>query len=65
MSAMKHYAVELSRTVYITIHVEARDMDEAETLAWCEIDNSNYHRDVDWELNDITEQHIPTNVKET
>lgn len=62
---MKHYAVELTRTVYITIHVEARDMDEAETLAWCEIDNGNYDGDVHWELSDITEQHIPTNLKET
>lgn len=62
---MKQYAVELSRTVYITIHVEAQDEDEAETLAWREIENGNYNGDAHWELSDITEQHIPTNVKET
>lgn len=59
---MKHYAVELSRTVYITIHVEAQDEDEAETLAWRELDHDG---DAHWEISDITEQQIPANVKQT
>lgn len=53
---MNHYAVELSRTVYITIHVDARDPTEAEELAWREIENGNYEGDAHWEISDIYEQ---------
>lgn len=52
---MTQYAVELTRTVYITIHVEAKDKDEAETLAWQEIENGNYDGDAHWEISDISE----------
>jgi len=61
---MNHYAVELTRTVYITIHVDARDPTEAEELAWREIENGDYSGDAHWEISDISEQYIPSNVKE-
>jgi hypothetical protein len=51
---MPHYAVELSRTVYITVEVEAQDVDDAETLAWREIENGNYDGDAHWEITDIS-----------
>jgi hypothetical protein len=60
---MKHYAVEMIRISYVTIHVEAKDEDEAETFAWQVIENGD-HGDAHWELADITEQQIPANVKE-
>lgn len=53
---MKHFAVELTRTVYITIHVEAQDKDEAETLAWKQIENGDYNVDAHWEISDISEE---------
>lgn len=52
---MNHYAVELTRTVYITINVDARDPTEAEELAWREIENGNYAGDAHWEISDISE----------
>ena len=53
---MNHYAVELTRTVYITINVDARDPTEAEDLAWKEIENGNYAGDAHWEISDISEE---------
>jgi hypothetical protein len=63
---MNHYAVELTRTVYITINVDARDPTEAEELAWREIENGNcagnditsvaYAGDAHWEISDISEE---------
>ena len=52
---MNHYAVELTRTVYITINVDARDPTEAEELAWREIENGNYAGDAHWEISDISD----------
>jgi hypothetical protein len=52
---MNHYAVELTRTVYITINVDARDPTEAEELAWREIENGDYAGDAHWEISDISE----------
>ena len=63
---MPHYAVEIERTAYYTIHVEAKDKDEAEKLAWSEIERDiDPDGDANWLCTDISEQHIPTNVKET
>lgn len=53
---MNHYAVEMCRTVYITIHVDARDPNEAEELAWREIESGNYAGDAHWEISDISEE---------
>jgi hypothetical protein len=54
---MKHYAVEIKRTSFITIHVEAKNPDEAEALAWKELENgADPVEDADWECSDIYEQ---------
>jgi hypothetical protein len=49
---MKTYEVELKRTSYVTITVDANNADEAEELAWqrLESDNINIY-DAHWELN--------------
>jgi len=53
---MKHFAVELKRTSYITLTIEAKNEDEAETLAWEEI-SDGYYRDGDahWDIESIEE----------
>jgi hypothetical protein len=54
---MKHFAVELMRTSYVTVYVEAETKDQAENLAWLELQTSDYDdSDVDWECSDIYEQ---------
>ena len=56
---MKQFAVELKRTSYVTIYVDAETKDQAETLAWAEIDSGESYGisdDADWQCNDIYEQ---------
>jgi hypothetical protein len=55
---MKQFAVELKRTSYITVYVDAETKDQAETLAWQELESgeSYYGEDADWECADIYEQ---------
>ena len=56
---MKHFAVEIKRTSYVTIHVEAKSKEEAETLAWQEIETDGSYGtsdDAAWDLSDIYEQ---------
>ena len=54
---MKQYAVELKRTSYVTIYVDAETRDQAEDAAWLELQSSDYDdSDVDWDVSDIYEQ---------
>jgi hypothetical protein len=56
---MKQFAVELKRTSYITIYVDAETKDQAETLAWQELESGESYGvsgDADWECADIYEQ---------
>lgn len=54
---MKHFAVELKRTSYITIFVDAETKDQAEDAAWLELQTCDYDDgDADWECADIYEQ---------
>jgi len=53
---MKNYAVELKRTSYVTIVVEAKTQEEAEDLAWEEIESGESYGisdDADWQVNSI------------
>ena len=53
---MKTFEVELKRTSYVTIQVEAGDTEEAEFIAWQEIERG--YADVDdgnWEIEYIEE----------
>jgi hypothetical protein len=53
---MKTYEVELRRTSYITITVEAENEDEAETKAWQEIESDRADiNDANWDVESIEE----------
>lgn len=53
---MKTYEVELRRTSYITVTVEAEDEDHAEELAWKEIETGRTDiNDATWEVESIKE----------
>jgi hypothetical protein len=54
---MKNFAVELKRTSYVTVYVEAETKEQAETLSWLEIERGHEPvEDADWECSDIYEQ---------
>jgi hypothetical protein len=46
---MKTFQIELRRTSYITIEVEAESQDEAEALAWRRVEQDYYRDDGHWE----------------
>ena len=53
---MKTYNVELKRTSYITITVEAENPDQADHLAWEKLEREEPHLgDADWMLESIEE----------
>lgn len=50
---MKTYQIELKRTSYINLTIEAENEDEAEALAWKDIDQNYYRDDGSWEIEHI------------
>lgn len=53
---MKTYQVELKRVSYITVTVEAENVDAAEDAAWLELQTGDYDDwDADWSLSEVTE----------
>jgi ribosomal protein L20A (L18A) len=53
---MKTYEVELQRTSYITITVEAENEDDAEDKAWREIEGGRTDiNDAEWDIRSIEE----------
>ncbi len=53
---MKTYQVELKRVSYITVTVEAENVDAAEDAAWLELQTGDYgDQDADWSLSEVTE----------
>jgi hypothetical protein len=53
---MKTYNVELKRTSYITVTVQADTEDEAEERAWLDLaENRNWIEDADWQLESVEE----------
>jgi len=53
---MRTYNVELKRTSYITITVEAENPDQADHLAWEKLEREEPHLgDADWMLESIEE----------
>jgi hypothetical protein len=53
---MKNFAVEIKRTSYYTINVEAQTADQAQDLAWSIIETDiEPDGDADWEVSDISE----------
>jgi len=54
---MKTYNVELKRTSYITVTVEAENKDDAVALAWQELERDNVNiEDASWDWEAIEEQ---------
>lgn len=57
---MKQFAVELKRTSYVTIYVDAETKDQAEELAWDELSEDGSYvtgKDANWDLESIEEVH--------
>jgi hypothetical protein len=53
---MKTYSVELRRTSFITLTVEAANQDEAKDAAWTEIESYEYHSaNADWDIGFVDE----------
>lgn len=52
---MKTYQVELKRTSYVNLTIEAESLDHAEELAWLELasDGSYGDRDANWVIESI------------
>ena len=54
---MKKFEVELSKTVYVTYHVEALDEDDAEEKALERaLEDYGSSRNDDYEVSDVTEE---------
>ena len=52
---MKTYEVELRRTSFITVTVQAEDADQAETKAWVEVGCREHLTEANWEVESIEE----------
>lgn len=52
---MKTFEIELRRTSYMVVTVEAESQDEAEALAWKEIDSRPDSDDASWDIESIEE----------
>jgi hypothetical protein len=51
---MKTYEVELRRTSFILMTVEAENEDDAEALAWKQIESGDFrHEDAQWEIESV------------
>lgn len=57
---MKTYQIELKRTSYINIELEAESQDEAEALAWKGVEQDYYRDDGHWEIESIEDNEIAT-----
>jgi hypothetical protein len=57
---MKKYQIELKRTSYINIEVEAESQDEAEALAWKGVEQDYYKDDGHWDIESIEVEDIAT-----
>jgi hypothetical protein len=53
---MSTYEVELKRTSYIVVTVEATSFAEAEDLAWREVEHMDAKADGTWEIESIEEK---------
>lgn len=52
----KTYEIELRRTSYINLSIEAENDDDAKTLAWKELESGDYrHEDAAWDIEFIEE----------
>lgn len=52
---MKTWEIEVRRTSYVTIWVEADTQEEAEQRVWKDIESNTYRSDGVWEIHSIDE----------
>lgn len=57
---MKTYQIELKRTSYVNLTIEAENEDEAEALAWKQVDQDYYRDDGAWDIESIELDDIAT-----
>jgi hypothetical protein len=57
---MKHFAVELKRTSYVNLTIEADNEEQAEALAWKRVQQDYYRDDGNWDIESIEEEEIAT-----
>ena len=57
---MKTYQIELKRTSYVSLTIEADTEDEAERLAWLQMERDYYRDDGNWDIESIEEEEIAT-----
>ena len=51
---MQNFTIEFKRTSYITLTVQAEDLDAAEDAAWLELQTGDHDDwDADWQINSI------------
>jgi hypothetical protein len=50
---MKTFQIELKRTSYVNIEIEAESQDDAEALAWKQIEQNYYRDDGSWEIESV------------
>jgi hypothetical protein len=60
---MKTYEVELRRTSFIVVTVEAENEDEAEALAWQESMVFDGNHDASWDIESIEEVAVPPQIE--
>jgi hypothetical protein len=54
---LKTFEVELRRTSYIVLTIEAEDADQAKEKAWEEIERGDYrHEDAAWDVESVEEK---------
>jgi hypothetical protein len=61
---MRIYQFEMKRTSYINLTIEADTVEEAEGLAWKQMDRDYYRDDGSWEVETIEVDEPPFNVLE-
>lgn len=57
---MKTYQIELRRTSYVNLTIEAENEDEAEALAWRQMEQDYYRDDGAWDIESIELDDIAT-----
>jgi hypothetical protein len=55
---MKTYQIEMKRTSYVNMTIEADNDEEAEALAWLRVQQDYYRDDGNWEMESIEEDNI-------
>lgn len=59
MSKLKTYEIELRRTSYITLTIEAENKERAEELAWLQVETETNPKHAQWDIesiDDITDE---------